>query len=309
LKFDRESRTAQGIAAVRAAETYRPPEERLFEDPFARGFLSPFYRALVEISRFGPLRNLLVGLYDRRLPGTLANAICRTRLIDDALKTALADGVTQVLILGAGFDSRAYRVPGVERARVFEVDHPATQRSKRERLSRMIGTLPPHVVLVPIDFNEQKLDTALAAAGFRVGAGTFVIWEGVTGYLTPNAVDATLRYVSSATAPGSRIVFTYLHRGVLDGSARFEGAEEVIAYVKKAGEPFTFGLDPADLQKYLAERGFDLIEDVGPEEYQARYMMSGGPTVKVSAFSRAALARVVFPPHGHHPSQLDRSIP
>ena len=297
MKADRESRTAEGMAAARAAETYRPPAERLFEDPFARGFLRPLYRALVEISRFGPLRDLLAGLYDRRLPGAVANAICRTRFIDDALRRALADGIDQVLILGAGFDSRAYRIAGIERVRVFEVDHPATQRSKRERLSRMIGPLPPHVVFVPVDFDKHKLGDALALAGFRSGARTFVIWEGVTGYLTPDAVDATFCTVSSTTAPGSRIVFTYLDRGLLDGSARFEGAEEVIAYVKKAGEPFTFGFDPDDLAHYLGERGLERVEDVGAEDYKALYFPGREPPARISAFARIGIARVITAAH------------
>lgn len=295
MKTGRASRTAEGVAAIRAAETFRPSGERLFTDPYAKHFLGPAYRIITELSRIAVLRDVLLSLYERRLSGALGSVLCRTCHIDDALRDALRDGAEQVVILGAGFDSRAYRIPEIQRARVFEVDHPDTQVRKRSRLSRRLQPLPSHVVFVPVDFDREKLSDALSAAGYRPDAKSFFIWEGVTGYLTAEAVDATLRFVASS-APGSRIVFTYIHQGLLDGSARFEGAASLVAFVRRAGEPFTFGLDPAQLRAYLAARGLDLVEDVGASEYQARYMTGQGPRAKVSAFTRAAIARVPAPP-------------
>jgi len=296
VKKGRASRTAEGVAAIRAAEAFRPSSERLFTDPYAKHFLGPGYRIIAELSRIALLRDLFLSLYDRRLPGALGNVLCRTCYIDDALRGALRDGAEQVVILGAGFDSRAYRIPGIQRARVFEVDHPDTQARKRARLSRRLHPFPSHVVFVPVDFDREKLSDALSAAGYRRDAKSFFIWEGVMGYLTTEAVDATLRFVASSCAPGSRIVFTYIHQGLLDGSARFEGAAQLIAFVRRAGEPFTFGLDPDALAGTLALRGLELVEDVGAREYQARYMTGQGPSAKVSAFTRAAIARVPAPP-------------
>jgi methyltransferase (TIGR00027 family) len=296
LKPGRASRTAEGVAAIRAAETMRPSGERLFTDPYAKLFLRPAYRILIELSRLSLFRDILVSLYDRRLPGALGIVLCRTCYIDDALGDALRDGADQVVILGAGFDSRACRLPGIERARVFEVDHPDTQARKRACLSRVLDPLPSHVVFVPVDFDRDRLSDALDAAGYRRDAKTFFIWEGVTSYLTAEAVDATFRFVASGSAPGSRIVFTYLHRGLLDGTARFEGAAELMAFVRRAGEPFSFGLDPEELPAYLGARGLALVEDVGASEYQARYMTGPGPRARVSPFTRAAIARVTGPP-------------
>jgi len=292
LKPGRASRTAEGVAAVRAAETNRPSGERLFTDPYAKHFLRPVYRVLAELSRFSILRDFFLALYDRRLPGALGGILCRTCYIDDAVRDALRDGAGQLVILGAGFDSRAYRLPGIQRMRVFEVDHPDTQAEKRARLARVLDPFPSHVVFVPVDFDRDELGDALDAAGYRRDGKTFFIWEGVTGYLTAEAVDATFRFVASASAPGSRMVFTYIHRGLLDGSVHFEGTAELIAFVRKAGEPFTFGLDPDELSGYLAARGLSLVEDVGSREYQARYMTGQDPRAKVSAFTRAAVARV-----------------
>ncbi len=290
---DRASRTAEGMAAVRAVESLRPAGERLFHDPLAAGFLGPFYSALVGLSRFSPLRNLFLRLYERRLPGAVAYGICRTRYIDDALASALDDGASQVVILGAGFDSRALRVPGIERARVFEVDHPATQAEKRERLGRIVGAVPPHLTFVPVDFDREMLPDPLARAGYRKDARTFFIWEGVLSYLSQVAVDETLRFVARASAAQSRIVFTYLHRGVLDGSAQFEGAEALIDFVRVQQEPFTFGFYPAGLPAHLSEHGLSLREDLGGGDFRARYPRFFEKLgVRITPFTHVALAEV-----------------
>jgi methyltransferase (TIGR00027 family) len=174
---------------------------------------------------------------------------------------------------------------------VFEVDHPATQAAKQERLRRVLGALPAHVVFVPVDFDRDRVADRLAAAGFAAAARTFFIWEGVTNYLTAEAVDATLRWVGT-TAAGSRILFTYVHRGMLDGSAAFEGADASLVTVGRVGEPFTFGFDPAELPAYLAARGLALLEDVGAPDYRTRYLAPLGRTMRLSGFYRAAVARV-----------------
>ncbi len=293
MKAHRASRTAEGIAAVRAVESLRPVGERLFEDPFARGFLGRRYGALALLARIPSFRNLLVRLYEQRLPGTVAYAVCRTRYIDDVLTEAVRAGAEQVVILGAGFDSRAYRMAALARTRVFEVDHPATQAAKRARLARMLPVVPPHVTFVPIDFEKEKLEIALLRAGYRAGARTFFIWEGVVSYLTAEAVAETLRFVADSSGPESRIVFTYLHRGILDGTARFEGAGSLIAYVRRQKEPFSFGFYPDRLAADLAERGFDLLEDLGAAEWRARYPATfEALDVKITGFTHVALARV-----------------
>src|SRR5438128_7077471 len=215
----RSGRTAEFMALFRALESVRrPPSARLFDDRFARAFLRPSLRAVVGLSRV-PVAGRVVPWYiDRRWPGARSSGIARTRLIDDLVSEALRDGIGQVVILGAGFDCRAYRIAGIERCRVFEVDHPATQAVKTARLGRMLGDLPAHVVFVPLDFGQQAIDRALNASGFDRSARAVYIWEGVTNYLTEAAVDATLRHFATA-ASGSRLLFTYVHRGLLDGSA------------------------------------------------------------------------------------------
>jgi len=287
------SRTAMAVTLWRARESARPAASRLFEDELASGFLDRRFQWALQLSRL-PLLGRIVpwSLIDGHWSGSRGTVVTRTRYIDDALTAALASGVEQVVILGAGFDSRAYRIAGIDRARVFEVDLPGTQAEKKTAVARQLGALPPHVAFVPIDFSTDALDRALPAAGFRA-VRTFFICEGVTHYLSPADVDTLFRYVAGSVPAGSAMVFTYIHRTMLEGSATFEGAGKTLAIVRRSGEPYTFGFEPADLAGYLAARGLTLIEDVGATAYRERYLDPiGRGREPLSEFQRAAVARV-----------------
>jgi methyltransferase (TIGR00027 family) len=290
------SRTAQAAAASRAIESLLPPEERLFEDPFALAFVkNPLWRAILALMRSPRIRDALLAVRDRQFPGALGNLMCRTRYIDEALRRALEDGFDRVVILGAGCDSRAYRIPGIDRARVFEVDMPATLAWKQEAVRRALGALPPHVTFVPIDFDRQSLADEMAAAGFLEGARTFFVWEGVTQYITAQAVDATFHYVSHAAARGSRIVFTFIRRGIIDGAPGFEEYQRYVALTRRFGSPWITGFDPAEMVDYLAAHGLALVEQVGALDYQVRYLDPIGRRLNVFEGELTALARVVTP--------------
>ena len=296
------SRTAALVALYRAIESARPAATRLFGDPFAPAFLEWRFRWALRLSRL-PVVGAAVpwSLVDGLWSGPRGTVAVRTRYIDDVLSEALRSGVEQVVILGAGFDSRAYRIARIEHTRVFEVDHPATQAKKRDVVTRRLGRLPPHVTLVPIDFTMRTLDTVLADAGYQKEAKTFFICEGVTHYLSAHAVDTVFRSVARNTAAGSQMVFTYLHQGVLDGSVRFPGADRSLATVHRVGEPYTFGFEPVELPRYLAARHLILIEDVGGSEYRERYLMPlGRGQEPLAEFQRAALVGIAKPSHETH---------
>jgi methyltransferase (TIGR00027 family) len=291
---DAVSRTAMVVALWRARESSRPAAARLFEDPLAPAFLGWRLRWALHLSRL-PVVGAAVpwSLIDGHWSGSRGTVAVRTRYIDDVLGEALRSGVEQVVILGAGFDSRAYRIRGIERTRVFEVDHPRTQAEKKDVVTRRLGRLPAHVTLVPIDFSTHTLDTEMPGAGYRTEARTFFICEGVTHYLSAAAVDALFRYVSRSAAAGSRMVFTYIHRAVLAGPATFAGADKTLATVRRVGEPYTFGFDPAELPRYLAARDLVLLEDVGADTYRERFLVPlGRGREPVSDFQRAALVEV-----------------
>src|SRR5262249_2806903 len=289
------SRTATVVTLWRAIESSRPRRTRLFQDPLAPLFLGPRFRWAL---RFSPLPVVGAGvpwsLVDGHWAGPRGTVAVRTRYIDERLGDALRRGVEQIVILGAGFDSRAYRIPGIAQVRVFEVDHPTTQAEKRRRLTRRCGTLPPHVTFVPIDFTTDTLDAALPRSGYRADATTFFILEGVTHYLPAEAVDVLFRYVARSATAGSQMVFTYIHRGVLDGSVRFPRADQTLTTVRGLGEPYTFGFDPTELPTYLGARGLRLVEDVGASDYRARYLAPlGRDREALTEFQRAALVEVL----------------
>jgi methyltransferase (TIGR00027 family) len=241
------------------------------------------------------LRDVFTRLIDRHVPGARTSAIARTRLIDDLLTAATPD-VAQVVILGAGYDCRAYRIPALARLRVFEVDHPDTLERKRQRLGRALGALPSHIRFVGTDFDRRSAAEALAATDYDATSAAFFIWEGVTNYLSDAAVDATFRWIGGA-APGSAVAFTYVHRRVLEEPSAFYGAERLLREVRELGEPWTFGFDPAETRDYLSARGLELVEDIGAADYRRRYLTDRGDDLRGYEFYRVAHARV--PPDGH----------
>lgn len=286
MREKQSSRTADYVAVVRALETVRP-RPRLFEDPYAARFLR--IRLLTRLASIAPLNRAIERGLDRKFPtGHRGNAVLRTRLIDDMVEDALSQGAEQVVLLGAGHDSRAYRMPAMRGAAVFEVDHPATQEVKRARVHRHV---PPehrgHVRFVPVDLLRDSLDECLRAAGFRT-TRTVVVWEGVTNYLDAPSVDATIRWFAESTAPGSGLVFTYMDvRGLLRTG---NGAGEVSDTFRNVGEPMTFGWDPDELPGYVAGHGLDLVRDLSAPEAAELYLTPVGRHDRSGVFSRIALA-------------------
>lgn len=291
MKEGRASRTAEYVAFFRAIETMRPANRRLFEDRFAERFLGLPLAAVVTLSRLPGAADLISRFIDRRWAGARSSAVARTRLIDDTLIEALTAGAEQVVILGAGFDCRAYRLRELAGLAVFEVDHPDTQMRKRAVLRRASVSIPPSVRFVATDFRAGDLKQKIAAAGFSKAARTFILWEGVTPYLTEPAVDETLRWCAQAAA-GSQLLFTYLDRAVLDDPAAFEGTDRLFSTLKAADEEWTFGLRPTELTGYLQQRGLELQQDIGSADYRARYLPEPGRVTRGYEFYRLAIAQV-----------------
>jgi methyltransferase (TIGR00027 family) len=265
------SRTAEGVAFIRAIESLRGPNDRLFYDPLAGGFLRPSQRFALALMRVPGLARLAEYARERQFPGVFGALICRTRYIDDALQDALRSGIGQVVILGAGFDSRAYRIGHIEGTRVFEVDRPAMLAIKQSRLKKMLGKLPPHVAFVGIDFDRARLGDFLSAAGYDAMQRTFFVWEGVTQYLTGETVDEVLCYVAGAAA-GSRIAFTYTHRSVIDGTLDRDVDRRLRSLLARLGEPWITGFDPDEIAAYLREHGLATVAHVHAPDYEGRYL-------------------------------------
>lgn len=287
------SRTAQHVALFRALESVRRGP-RLFTDPYAASSLGPGYRLAVALARHTGLTNALERRIDKSWPaGPRASAVVRTRLIDDLVRDALTHDTRQLVLLGAGYDSRAFRLDAARTATVFEVDHPATQTVKHALVTGWARTGRPHddIRFVPADLMRQDLGQALRRAGLRDDP-TVVVWEGVTNYLDAASVHTTLTALAATTAPGSRIVFTYMDRRALDGTGDFAGVEEWAASVRAAGEPFTFGFLPDELPGYLTARGLTLTLDLSARDAAARYLEPLGRHEPAAPFYRIAQAEV-----------------
>lgn len=282
------SRTAEYVALYRALETEERRRQPLFQDPLAKAFLPRGLRAAVGLSRIQPLRTLLERYADHRAPGARSSAICRTRFIDDVVRREVKAGAAQLVILGAGFDCRAHRLSELRDVQTFEVDRPETQARKRSILEE---TSPSNgkVTYVEVDFRRDDLGERLASAGWNSAARTLFVWEGVSNYLNESAVSAVLAFVGKS-APSSALVFTYLHRGVLDGTAHFDGADKLIENVRRLGEPWTFGIDPTQTAAFVGRFGLDLEEDLGADQYRTLYAWGAG--MRGYGFYRIAFARV-----------------
>jgi len=260
VKKDQASWTAEISATLRAVESIRPHRERLLQDIYAASFLRPSIRFLLK-NRF--LTDFALWFFiDRRFPGASVTNVTRVRFVDDVLKRGIAAGVRQVIILGAGYDSRAYRFPELKKITVFEVDHPNTQALKKNKISAMFGNLPRHVVYVPVDFEKDPLMLLLTQNGYRQDLKTLFIWEGVCKYLTAEAVDRLLTLVSTTACKGSAIVFDYLFQSIIDGSTGSELINKMLRFQARKGEPFIFGLPEKAVEQFILSRGFSQANNV-----------------------------------------------
>ncbi|MGD0174673.1 MAG: SAM-dependent methyltransferase [Anaerolineales bacterium] len=262
MKKTQSSVTAQGIAFARAFESEKKAEERICYDPLARRLIDPAYYFL---------GRLFAGYGERKGPGVMGFLAVRCRYIDDYLAECLAVGLEQLVILGAGLDSRAYRLQELkERVKVFEVDHPATQKVKIGKIIKIFGSLPEHVTYVPIDFNREDL-RELFSYGYDKRKKTLFICEGVVYYLTAESVNQTFAFVAENSAPGSFIIFDYLYASALiTGEKRGEIAR-MQRTERFTGEGLVFGIEEGTIEKFLRARGFGDIVNTSAEDLHKKY--------------------------------------
>ena len=197
--------------------------------------------------------------------------VARCRYIDDYLQACLKAGIQQLVILGAGLDSRAYRFDDLkEGAKVFEVDHPATQQAKRDKLKRLFGELPSHVTFIPIDFDEETLQK-LFEFGYNNQLKTLFILEGVVHYLQASAVDQTLEFVRKNSSPGSSIVFDYVYTSALFSSRKRGEIARMQRTARYTGERLVFGIEEGKVKDFLQERGYFHIINITSQDLERAY--------------------------------------
>jgi methyltransferase (TIGR00027 family) len=262
------SSTAGYTCFSRACATREKDERFRGPDYLAEIFLPPIPQILFSVPF---LRKWLMR---KMFPtGIHEYVLARTNLFDEVFVDALERGFSQIVLLGAGMDTRALRFQDRNRgAKIFELDIEATQRYKRELYERKKTALPNTLVFVPIDFNKQRLADVLTQAGYREGQQTLFLWEGVTMYLEAEAVDGTLAFIRSSAAEGSVVAFDYIRASVLRRENTLYGEKGGYDRVAQVGERWMFGIEDGEIEKFLAERGLKLLSHYTPPDLEAAYL-------------------------------------
>jgi methyltransferase (TIGR00027 family) len=257
------SNTAALTAMLRAAHQLIDDEPRIVEDPIAVRLVDDAAREHIRAQR--------AALFSPALLVPRAAVLLRSRYAEDLLAQAVARGVDQFVILGAGLDTFAYRQPSfARRLQIYEIDHPATQAWKRERLSAAGIAVPDNLHWAPIDFEQHTLAAGLRGAGFDASPPAFFSWLGVTQYLTLPAIDATLRVVAALPSP-STIVLSFMLPDVDLPSEEAAAARTVAKDAATTGEPWLTRIRPEELAARLVQLGFREVVHLTPQEANARY--------------------------------------
>ena len=285
MRKNQTSMTAMGIAIVRGIESEKPDGVRILFDPYARRFVNPFFYKIVRL--FDRL-----GFSERKGPGVMGLLTVRERHIDEFMKRQIAEGIVQLVILGAGLDARPYRFDELKKIKVFEVDHPATQHSKLDKLKQIFGQIPSHVTYVDIDFNAQSLKVRLRECGYDETLKTLFIWQGVTYYLTPEAVDDTLSFIVNHSGAGSSVIFDYMYPTLLDGTITHGEVTTIRSRQWLIGEALLFGIPEGKVVEFLEERGFTQVHNADHVYLHDTYF-TGVNAARTVAYGYAIVSAVI----------------
>lgn len=281
MEQGRASRTASRVALRRASHQLLD-QPVVFDDPLA---LKIIRWDAAELLRAKP-SHFDRGFFSKYLRAFLA---ARSRVAEEVIADAIGNGCRQVVVLGAGLDTFAFRQTNGA-VRVFEVDHPATQAWKRRRLADTAIPIPPTVTFVPVDFERQNLRESLTAAGLDASKPAIFSWLGVTPYLEEPAIWQTLKDIAAFANTGGGVVFDYSIPPSSMGFVQRFLFRRVARRVAKAGEPFRSYFDPAALARALADIGFTRITNYGPAEINGRFFANRRDGLKVGGTGHIMVA-------------------
>jgi methyltransferase (TIGR00027 family) len=264
------SKTAEMIALIRAAESRKPENERLFYDPYAIRFAS---KETLEFAAKHPEEaKALAEKLDQFMPGVNNSLLARIRFFDDIVEASINADFEQIVTLGAGYDSRAFRIKGLkERLRVFELDHPDTQEVKIEKVKEIFGELPDHVVYIPVDLGTEEIGQQLFERGYDSSRKTLFLMEGLIMYLPPEAVDRILAFVVNNSGRGSAVLFDYIPEPVANRADEPEEVRNIRKQAELSGEVHRFGINEGRVEEFLKERGFSYVQNIASEDHKKAY--------------------------------------
>lgn len=271
VEINREnpSKMAEGMAMHRFGESAKPEDERICYDHYAVHFISQ------EIIQFGMEHpeeaKALIENTEKLFPGLSSSIMARVRYFDDFTKKSITEGMEQLVVLGAGYDTRAYRIEELKSIKVFEVDHPNTQSFKIKKIGEIFDYLPEHVTYVPVDFEKDTLGQKLLDNGYNSSKKTLFIMEGLVMYIPPKAVAKTLLFIVENSGKGSQVIFDYYPESVVDGTCKLKIGTNIRNHVAEQGEPLQFGIKEEKIEDFLTEFGFSNVQNVTSEDYKKAY--------------------------------------
>jgi methyltransferase (TIGR00027 family) len=280
------SKMAEVVALIRAGESEKPEDERICYDPYAICFASP--EMLEFMARDPEKYKAEREQMERNLPGYTNSVVARVRYFDDIIKLSAQEGLEQLVIMGAGYDTRAYRIEELEKVHVFEVDHPDTIELKKDKIKEIFGIIPAQVTYVLADLEVEKLDPRLAESGYDKTKKTLFAMEGLIYYLPPEAVDGLLSFIVHSSGEKSAVVFDY-GRVKPDNTAHKDN--NGYKFAKKRGAPVKSSINEP-IEKFLSERGFYKIQNMESEDYKKAYFHGKNANREVSNIASFAYAVV-----------------
>jgi methyltransferase (TIGR00027 family) len=272
---------AEGIAVQRFAESILPEDVRIFSDPYAIHFIDPVVLAW---TRDHPVETKAIGdEIERKMPGW-SNAIRgRIRYFDDIVQDAPREGFSQMVLLGAGYDTRAYRIGGLDgHMKFFEVDRPEIVTRKIGILKTVVPHLTDHVTFIPLDMAQGDCWQALAQAGWLGKAKTLFLLEGLLMYLPEDAVRRLLAGIAEHAGPGSAVLFDFLPRSLADGSSDDEGGQNIRDWTIRLGEPILSGFAEGEVVPFLTGLGFSRVNVISSRAFASMYYTGKNAGRKVS---------------------------
>jgi methyltransferase (TIGR00027 family) len=263
------SNTAEEVALIRIVESKKPEIERICYDPLAIRFIGPETLKLLQNPEKAKEMKKEKDVVFRGVANSIA---ARVKYFDDFVAESLNDGFKQLVILGAGYDTRAYRMEGIEKAKVFEVDHPNTQPVKIMKIKEIFGSLPDNVEYVSVDLENESLGQNLLDKEYDLSKKTLFLMEGLTMYISPETVDDILSFIVTNSKSGSTVVFDYASRiANLDEHKDQKTVENLAKFMDKSKESMKFSLEEGKIEKFLSKRGFSDIKNMTSEDYKKSY--------------------------------------
>ena len=260
------SRTAEYTCMTRAASFYEKIHQYKSNDYIAPQLLPKFFTPVIKVGIFRKF-------FTNRFPsGMYEYVIARTKFIDSVFQNAISNEFDQILIFGAGFDSRGIRFADLNKKTIiFELDAPVTQEAKIDQLKKRGIEINPNITFISIDFNKESLEDKLIESGFKENKKSLFILEGLTMYLDPEAIDNTFHVIDQFAGTGSEVVFDYVYLSVLRGENIYYGEPEVIKQLQNTNEPWSFGIEKGKLESFLKDRNLKLIQSLNSEDLENRF--------------------------------------